>query len=491
MTNPQPTSQSFKQHCRALVGEKRWRASRRQLFQLRYNLSRFPQITIDTMVTTDPCHVFASGHKLDPYNQIVAVDLWLENGTFVNTEKYFRSYTSGKRKIASELLPNCDQPAFAFHVSIVDTNTTCDKSTSKVNTTVQPCGLRVHLRNGQHRLIRYKRRPAPGHTLATVRNILQRAPVAMPGRRALFNDVFGPAIRSAWSNRSQPDKTGELVRCNEHLRSLNPVVSLIIPIYGRYDFIEHQLAQFINDVDMQRHEILYVIDDPRLNTAIMDSIKMLEKVYKIAFSVLFLESNLGYAGANNSGVQHASADTLLLLNSDVLPVQPGWLQALLALSADHINNSIVGARLIYEDNTIQHNGMQFHASMFADDLWINLHPAKGFPVGLVPASQSLVDCESVTGACLLIKRDHYLAINGLDENYILGDYEDSDLCLKARQHGLRIKMAETVVLYHLERQSQSLVSDQQWKTDLTYYNCWQHSNKWDSTIRQLKSSTVK
>lgn len=487
MAKPIAKPQNLKSRCRALIGERHWRQARRQLFRLRYRFSRFPTLTLDNMIVTESQHVFTSGHLLDPDNQVVDIELWLNNDSFINIAKDIRRYVSGRFKVASELLPNCDKPAFAFHVPFKNED---ENSSNSDNSAVEPCGVRLHLHNGQRQLIRYKHNTLSTNALTTVRSILQSMPISLSGRRVIFTDVFGPAIHNIWHGRMQPDKKETLVRCNNHLQAQKPDVSLIIPIYGRYDFIEHQLAQFVNDTDMELHEIIYVIDDPRLYSAVMDNIKMLEKIYQIAFNVLFLQNNLGYAGANNSGVRHASANTLLLLNSDVLPTKPGWLQALLKSSVNDLKDNIVGARLIYEDNTIQHNGMRFYASPFADDLWINLHPAKGFPAALVPASQSLVDCESVTGACLLISRDNYLAINGLDENYILGDFEDSDFCLKARQHGLGIKLAETVVLYHLERQSQSLVSDKQWKSDLTYYNCWYHSQKWDSTIRQMKTDTA-
>jgi len=98
--------------------------------------------------------------------------------------------------------------------------------------------------------------------------------------------------------------------------------------------------------------------------------------------------------------------------------------------------------------------------------------------------------ECVTGACLLLSRDDFLQLGGLDENFILGDFEDSDLCMKARSHNMRVLLAEHVSLYHLERQSQTLVTGQRWQQELTYYNCWQHSMKWDEQIMQLKQESV-
>ena len=259
----------------------------------------------------------------------------------------------------------------------------------------------------------------------------------------------------------------------------------MIPIYGRYDFIEHQLSQFVDDPDMARHEILYVIDDPRLDAEVRRSCATLARTYSVAFRVLHLSDNLGYAGANNVGVEHARGRRVLLLNSDVMPRAPGWLARLLEEAGDRLDTSIVGARLLYEDDSVQHDGMRFFDSPFVNGLWTNVHPGKGLPLGVFPSRPGLVPRQCVTGACMLMDREAYRRIGGFDERYVLGDYEDSDLCLAARRAGLDILLAERVVLYHLERQSQSLVSDERWKEELTYYNCWHHSGKWDADIRLL------
>jgi GT2 family glycosyltransferase len=90
-----------------------------------------------------------------------------------------------------------------------------------------------------------------------------------------------------------------------------------------------------------------------------------------------------------------------------------------------------------------------------------------------------------------MNRQSYQSLGGLDESYILGDFEDSDLCMKARAEGMNIVLAEDVSLYHLERQSQSLVSARRWKSELTYYNCWYHTDKWHEHITQLKQDGLR
>ena len=295
-------------------------------------------------------------------------------------------------------------------------------------------------------------------------------------------------IGAVWKARTENATNEQLVHYNKSAAEDSPEVSLIIPIYGRYDFIEHQLAQFANDPDMRSHEILYVIDDPGLSEEIRLSCESIAPLYHIAFNVLYLNANLGYAGANNAGVRRSSAPVVLLLNSDVFPCRAGWLRQMLKCAGEQIDQLILGARLLYEDESVQHDGMEFHASPFISHLWTNLHPGKGLPADQFATSSQPSARECVTGACLMLSRESYNAIGGLNENYILGDFEDSDLCMRARAHGRSIALAEHVTLYHLERQSQNLVSTNRWKTELTYYNCWYHTQQWDTQIQALKQA---
>ena len=76
----------------------------------------------------------------------------------------------------------------------------------------------------------------------------------------------------------------------------------------------------------------------------------------------------------------------------------------------------------------------------------------------------------------------YRGLGGLSEDYIIGDFEDSDFCHRVRRSGRRNRVALDVALYHLERQSQALDGDAAWRRALTLYNCWLHDRRWGATI---------
>jgi len=312
--------------------------------------------------------------------------------------------------------------------------------------------------------------------------------VGSSNMRELMHEQLGSAIKSSWIQYRQ---NGMLSVKEPHVQTFGkepslPKVSIIIPLYKRYDFVEYQLSQFALDPDLHDAEIIYVNDDPSIQDALTSYCHANYPLYKVPFKLIHAGKNLGYAGANNFGAALAKSPMLLLLNSDVMPKQAGWLSKMLACYKATPNIGALGARLLYEDGSLQHDGMSYERFPFFQDLWICEHPFKGLSPSLKPARQEAQEVEAVTGACLMTSKQSYVAVGGLDKNYILGDFEDSDYCLKLRHKRLKIYQLESVELYHLERQSQNLFDNNDWKSKLTIYNCWQHTQKWDKAIEALK-----
>jgi len=261
-------------------------------------------------------------------------------------------------------------------------------------------------------------------------------------------------------------------------------VSVIVPLFGRYDFAEYQLAQFADDADFQGLELIYFVDDPAIYDEFRAQCDGLYQLYRVPFTLAFAGANLGFAGANNAAARIAGGKHLLLLNSDVLPKYPGWVSELLALYGTLKKPGCLGVKLLYEDGSVQHAGMTFRRHAPWGNLWINDHPHKGQSAeGL----SGLHQVEAVTAACLLLKAELYRDLGGLSEDYVIGDFEDSDLCLRAASLGLTHWVSLDTELYHLERQSQARIGDAEWRTNLTLFNCWQHSRRWASHLENRVS----
>ena len=458
-----------------LLGRRILTNIRRASFRLTHQIKGFPHLRNDVLIQLDDQSVLINCRLLDPRNQVTHISLCYGRGNIQYIDEALVHYRSSAKSLTRTVLGPQAADRFAGLVS-------CDEEPSRIT------GIMLTLSNGKRRLKKTRVTPTSSDPVATIRKLLELVPAENDDKRRIFDHSYGPMISAVWSARAEPSTHEQLIQYNQSAAMAAPDVSLIIPIYGRYDFIEHQLAQFANDPDMRLHEILYVIDDPKLNGEVRLSCEALAHLYPIAFNVLYLDANLGYAGANNAGVRHATAPVLLLLNSDVFPNRAGWLRQMLECAGEQIDQLILGARLLYEDESVQHDGMAFHASPFISNLWTNIHPGKGLPADQFAVSSQPSARECVTGACLMLSRQGYDAIGGLDENYILGDFEDSDLCMRAREQGLSVAIAEHVTLYHLERQSQNLVSNNRWKTELTYYNCWYHNQQWDEQIHELKQA---
>lgn len=292
-----------------------------------------------------------------------------------------------------------------------------------------------------------------------------------------------PILSNLWEKPSVD--TSKLIINNYGSFNTPPEISLIIPIYGRYDFLSHQLSAFKLDEDFRNIEIIYVLDDPKIEREFNIAANGIYETYQIPFKTVFSGMNLGFSGANNLGASIAKGEKLLLLNSDILPSKSGWVTRLSHQFSQLENPGILGTKLVYEDETIQHIGMEFKKDSFYPGIWMNYHPFKGFPDSLIEKF-GVKEVASVTGACMLINKDLFFKIGGFDEDYILGDFEDSDLCLKVHRENKKIYITDNEKLYHLERLSQDLVDSGDWKFKLTLINGTRQLAKWNTLIEQLR-----
>jgi GT2 family glycosyltransferase len=267
-------------------------------------------------------------------------------------------------------------------------------------------------------------------------------------------------------------------------RTGRPKCAVVVPLYGRHDFMLNQLLAFSDDPDfVSAAELVYVIDDHRLVSALAADASIFEASFGVPFRTVWSGENRGYAGATNLGVANSSAPYVLLLNSDVIPVATGWLEKMRSTLAANPEIGVLGARLHHPNGAIQHDGMGFEWDATLQ-VYLNKHPGSGLPGA--PPRGKFVKCQAVTGACALMRREVYEAIGGFDEKYLIGDFEDSDLCLKVREKGLEIAcLPLPVTLIHLERQSLSQIGTPKFRDYVVRYNAWRHQARWGASISKL------
>lgn len=259
-------------------------------------------------------------------------------------------------------------------------------------------------------------------------------------------------------------------------------VSLVIPLFAQLGFIRSQLMAFLQDPFVREAcQIIYALDDPRLVREARTLLDGYEAWAPLDIQLLVLDRNGGYALANNTATAESDGEHLVLLNSDVIPAEIGWIEAALETLGGAPNYSVVGPKLLYADDSLQHAGMYFQK--FPHGYWQNLHYWKGYGRDYAPATESR-PVPGVTGACMILRTSEFLEVGGFTSDYVLGDYEDSDLCMKLLERGGQCLYLASSSLYHFERQSMPRIEDGHDRRS-TIYNRALHTSRWDKQLTSL------
>ncbi|WP_374440993.1 glycosyltransferase [Stella sp.] len=255
--------------------------------------------------------------------------------------------------------------------------------------------------------------------------------------------------------------------------------SIVVPLYRSLELLPAQFAAFAADPDMARSELVLVLDSPEQQEDLRRALHGLDLVYGLPVTLVVNRRNLGYAGAVNAGARAARGRWLVPCNSDVLPQRPGWLSALRRSLLPGIGAA--GPLLLFPDDTIQHAGLYYDRG--ADGQWLNRHFLKGMPRG-APGAVQPREVPGITGACLMLAAETFARLGGFSTDYVIGDYEDSDLCLRLRELGLRLWYAPEAVLYHLERHSIQQHAGYQ-RGLASRHNRWLHGRRWGERMARL------
>lgn len=221
----------------------------------------------------------------------------------------------------------------------------------------------------------------------------------------------------------------------------NPLVSIIIPSKDNPEVLKQCIRSIYAHTDYPNFEILVV--DNGSTARVRISLENFRQ--ECPFIYLYIPMEFNFSQMCNAGVKEASGKFILLLNDDMEAVDPSWLTRMAGQAAlKHVG--AVGAKLLYPDSTkIQHAGIS------------NTISGPGHKLKLFDDSSSyyygrnrfIYDMIGVTAACLLMRRDYYIAMGGLYEGLAVA-YNDVDLCFRLCGKGLYNVMRNDVILYHHE-----------------------------------------
>lgn len=224
-----------------------------------------------------------------------------------------------------------------------------------------------------------------------------------------------------------------------------PVVSVIIPTKYRIDLLEKCLTGLIHQTAYPNLEVVVVDNgstDPRLSGVLKKAAAALPLTYVVD------DAKFNFSRLVNLGAAHSSGEIILLLNDDIQPIKPGWLDRMVD-SVLTPGVGAVGARLLYPDKSIQHAGVAMGIGGVCGHLWRGLSESDAARCPyVVYASERM----AVTGACLGVRREVFDKVAGLDEVFPVS-LNDIDFCLRIRAAGYRNILRGDAVLIHYESQS--------------------------------------
>ncbi|PKA41887.1 glycosyltransferase family 2 protein [Rhizobium sullae] len=318
---------------------------------------------------------------------------------------------------------------------------------------------------------------------ATQRNHVLRAVPPQHAVDSAFRTILAPALQDI------ERRLGKIIEVDSakdySLSETTPLVSIVVPLYKVLDFLRFQLSGMATDPWLVANaEIIFVLDSPEIQDETEHLLGGLHLLHGLPMKLVVMNRNSGYARACNAGARFARGAILVMLNSDVVPKGPGWLQVLSRPLLENSRLGAIGPKLLFEDGSLQHAGLYFGRDQRG--IWLNHHFNKGMPGDYAPAQQAR-EVPGVTGACLVTRRAIYERVGGFTEDYVIGDYEDSDLCLKIRRLGLQIAYEPAACLYHFERRSIRRSQDYM-RGVASQYNSWLHTQRWEDDITDLMAN---
>jgi len=268
---------------------------------------------------------------------------------------------------------------------------------------------------------------------------------------------------------------------DNHLEFNSTPVSIIIPVYNNSNLTK-QCIDSILKFHLNNHYEIIVVDN-----ASTDKTEALLENYTAQYQNIKYyrsESNSGFANACNLGASKANGEVLVFLNNDTISLD-NWIDAGLATLKQDFEIGIVGAKLLYEDLTIQHCGIVFERRKeHYLPLWPT-HIFRGKSSDYLPANETK-EYDAVTGACLFIRKDLFVSVEGFDEKYGMY-FEDIDLCFKVKSLNKKIFYEPKCSLIHLEGKS---TSNQQSIDELNIESSKRFYNKWRKKINQMSEREI-
>jgi GT2 family glycosyltransferase len=241
--------------------------------------------------------------------------------------------------------------------------------------------------------------------------------------------------------RVQEGKFTEIFNIKYQLLN-KPLVTIIIPFKDHPQLLVNCLQSIYEKTNYENFEILCINNNSQ-ESKTKSTLEWLKNQYPI--KVINYDQPFNYAKINNFAVEYAQGKQLVLLNNDIEIISKDWIERLLEYSQME-QIGVVGSLLLYPDNTIQHAGVIIGIGGMTGHAFRYLSSNDSGYCFRVHLPQIMT---AVTGACMMIKKDLYQSVHGMDETFAVS-FNDIDLCLKLHNAGYNNIYTPHSRHYHLE-----------------------------------------
>jgi GT2 family glycosyltransferase/glycosyltransferase involved in cell wall biosynthesis len=256
-----------------------------------------------------------------------------------------------------------------------------------------------------------------------------------------------------------------------------PKFDIVIPSYNDYIVLKECIDSILKFTDDTLCQI-FICDDNSQNKKHLEYLQSIENLKKI--TIIYADENKGFSANVNRGLKLCNND-IFLLNSDII-VKENWSEVIqfFALGA---NYDITGARLLYEDGTIQHGGGMRN---FAAPIWFD-HKYRVMENSYFP---SVIDNTVLfsTGALLYIKKNTLKKVGLFDEGFLMG-FEDVDYCLRSWDNNLRVGYCGGSEVIHKESITRGKKIGEREIISQEYF--WQKYDSWFKRKVTTKEGKIK
>lgn len=247
----------------------------------------------------------------------------------------------------------------------------------------------------------------------------------------------------------------------------NPMVSIVIPNKDEKETLKKCLESIWKKTSYPNYEII-LVENNSTTQEIRDYYKELDGKERVR--VVYWDKEFNYSAINNFGISYAKGEYILCLNNDITVISPDWLEELLA-NCQRPEVGIVGARLYYPDNTIQHAGIVLGMGGCAGSLFVGLARSRG---GYLHKAALQQDLSAVTAACFMVKKEVFEKVGGFEEKLAVA-FNDVDFCLKVRHAGYLVVYDPYAELYHHESKTRGYENTEakkrRFQEEIEYMRC--------------------